>query len=124
METIFDKIIRKEIPAGIVYEDEHVLAFYDIEPQAKVHVLVIPKKRAVSLSDLKANLKQWTSEEAGYFLTRVSEVASLLKLDKEGYRVVMNSGGHGGQTVPYLHAHILGGELLHTNFGAHKKREG
>ena len=114
METVFDKILNKKIPAKLVYEDEHVLAFHDIAPQAMIHVLVIPKKRAQSLADLK----NWSKEDAGHFLARVGEVASLLNLDEEGYRVVMNTGSHGGQTVPYFHAHILGGELLHTNFGA------
>ena len=114
METIFDKILRKEVPAKIIYEDEYVLAFNDLAPQASVHILVIPKKRAASLYDLK----DWTLSEVGSFLTRVGLVASLLDLDRSGYRVVINSGDHGGQTVHYLHAHILGGESLQNSFGA------
>jgi len=103
-ETIFDKIIKKEIPADVVYEDDSILAFRDINPQAPVHVLVIPKKKVASFNDLKDR----SFEEAGLFLQGVSKVAVQLGLAEDGYRVVMNCGSNGQQTVEYLHAHILG----------------
>jgi len=109
MTTIFDKILAKEIPASLVYEDEWVLAFNDINPQAPVHVLVIPKKRVVRfdhLADLEAL-------DVGEFFKRVALVARHLKLADNGYRVVVNNGRHGQQTVEYLHAHIIGGKQLH-----------
>jgi len=103
-ETVFDKIIKKEIPADVVYEDDSILAFRDINPQAPVHVLVIPKKKVASFNDLKDR----SSEETGLFLQGVSKVAVQLGLAEDGYRIVMNCGSNGQQTVEYLHAHILG----------------
>jgi histidine triad (HIT) family protein len=105
--TIFDKILAKEIPADIVYEDEHVLSFKDINPGAPVHVLVIPKKKIASFNDIE-KLKP---EEAGAFLHSVGKVAKKLNL-KNGYRVVINCGEDGGQSVDYIHAHILGKRQL------------
>jgi histidine triad (HIT) family protein len=107
--TIFDKILAKEIPADCVYEDEDVFAFSDIDPQAPVHVLVIPKIKIVRFSELKNR----QPEDIGIFFKKVSKVAAELGLDVEGYRVVINNGKHGQQTVEYLHAHILGGRQLH-----------
>lgn len=103
-ETIFDKIIKGEIPADIIYEDDNVLAFNDINPQAPVHVLVIPKKKVTSFNDLK----DLSPEETGVFLKGVSTVAVSLGLAQDGYRIVLNCGSNGQQTVEYLHAHILG----------------
>lgn len=103
-ETIFDKILKGEIPADVVYEDDNVLAFRDISPQAPVHVLVIPKKKVSSFNDLKDN----SPEETGLFLNGVSHVAVSLGLAEDGYRIVLNCGSNGQQTVEYLHAHILG----------------
>lgn len=103
-ETIFDKILKKEIPADVVYEDDKILAFRDINPQAPVHVLVIPKKKVASFNDLKDR----SADEAGTFLNGVSKVAVQLGLAEDGYRIVMNCGSNGQQTVEYLHAHILG----------------
>ncbi|MDA3811899.1 MAG: histidine triad nucleotide-binding protein [Spirochaetaceae bacterium] len=103
-ETIFDKILRGDIPSDKVYEDENILAFRDISPQAPVHVLVIPKKKITDFS----NLKDLAPEECGLFLQGVSKVAVKLGLAEEGYRIVLNSGKNGQQTVEYLHAHILG----------------
>lgn len=102
-ETIFDKIIRKEIPADIVYEDDLALAFKDINPQAPVHILVIPKKPIPQLS--QAN----NDDQAllGHLLLTVKKVAADAGLTN-GYRVVINSGSDGGQTVYHLHLHILG----------------
>lgn len=107
-ETIFDKIIAKEIPAEVVYEDEFVLAFKDINPQAPTHVLVIPKKKIVSFADLKSEDVSYVGE----YMTRVSLVANKLNLDEGGYRIVFNHGRDGQQTVDYIHAHILGGKAL------------
>ncbi len=103
-DTIFDKIVRGEIPADVVFENDDVLAFRDINPQAPVHVLVIPKRKVGSFNQLKES----TPEETGLFLNGVSKVADFLKLSEDGYRIVMNCGKHGQQTVEYLHAHILG----------------
>lgn len=107
-DTIFDKILRRDFPAAIVHEDEDVLAFKDISPQAQVHVLVIPKKRATSFADFKDR----DPAETGRFFAGVSRVAAALGLEPDGYRVVLNAGQHAGQTVYYVHAHILGGEPL------------
>jgi len=108
MSTIFKKIIDKEIPANIVYEDDEFLAFHDINPVAKVHVLVIPKK------EIK-NLDAATEEDAlllGKLQLTVAKVARILELDKDGYRVITNIGENGGQEVYHIHYHILGGEKL------------
>ncbi len=107
-ETIFDKILAGTIPSAKVYEDEDVLAFRDVNPQAPTHVLVIPKKRAVNFTELKDR----DEEEVGRFFQKAARVADKLGLDEEGYRVVINSGRHGQQTVAYLHAHILGGRQM------------
>lgn len=106
-DTIFSKIIRKEIPADIVYEDELCLAFRDITPQAPTHILVIPKKPIPKLADAQAEDKALL----GHLLFAVSEIARAEKLD-EGYRVIINTGEHGGQTVFHLHLHLLGGRAL------------
>lgn len=102
--TIFDKIIAKEIPANIVYEDEAILAFKDINPAAPEHTLVIPKKRIKGV----ANLEDMSDAEAGYYFKTIARVAKKLGLEEEGYRVVLNQGRDGGQTVFHIHAHILG----------------
>lgn len=106
-DTIFSKIIRKEIPADIVYEDDLCLAFRDITPQAPTHLLVIPKKPIPKLADARAEDKALL----GHMLFAVSEIAKEQKLDN-GYRVVINTGEEGGQTVFHLHMHLLGGRSL------------
>ena len=106
-ETVFDKIIRKEIPADVVHEDEILLAFRDISPQAPVHVIVIPKKKITGFD----KLHELPNDYAGKYITGVSEVAEKLGL-AGGYRIVFNNGKDGQQTVPYIHAHILGGRQL------------
>ena len=105
--TIFTKIIQREIPADIVYEDELCLAFRDVNPQAPVHVLLIPKTPVASLDDL--NEKH--ASLCGHLLLTVPKVAAQLGLTG-GYRTVINTGSHGGQTVFHLHIHILGGRSL------------
>lgn len=102
-ETIFIKIIRKEIPAHIVYEDDLALAFTDVNPQAPVHILVIPKKPIVNL----ATAEPEDQALLGHLLLIVQKVAAQAGLEN-GYRVVMNTGVDGGQTVHHLHIHILG----------------
>lgn len=106
-DTIFGKIIRREIPADIVYEDDICLAFRDITPQAPTHILVIPKKPIPKLSETQAEDKALL----GHLLLTVSEIAKQEKLD-DGYRVVINTGEGGGQTVFHLHLHLLGGRDL------------
>jgi histidine triad (HIT) family protein len=107
-DTLFDKILRREIPAEVVYENEHVLAFKDIAPQAPVHVLVIPKRRIASV--LTATPED--AEALGHVLLACREVAERLGIAESGTRVVLNSGEAAGQTVRYLHAHVLGGRDL------------
>lgn len=106
-DTIFDKILAKQIPAKVVYEDQDVLAFHDVHPQAKVHVLVIPKRKARSLNDFRT----WDAKDVGIFFQKVAEIAHHIGVGSHGYRVVVNTGAGGGQTVDYVHAHILSGEL-------------
>ena len=109
-DCIFCKIIDKELPAKIVYEDEEIIAFYDINPAAKVHVLVIPKKHIPSLIDV-------AEEDAGIIskiYVVINKIVKDLGLDKSGFRVIMNCGEDGGQVVGHLHFHILGGEHLGT----------
>jgi len=105
--TIFTKIINREIDADIVYEDDLCLAFRDVNPQAPVHVLLIPKKPVESLDGFEPT----DAELAGHLLLKVPEVAAQLGLDN-GYRTVVNTGADGGQTVFHLHIHILGGRQL------------
>ena len=107
-QTLFEKILAGEIPSDAVYEDEHVYAFRDINPQAPTHVLVIPKRKMQSFADIR----QADAAEVGAFMQGVSRVAAQLGLEREGYRVVFNTGTHGQQTVHYIHAHILGGRQL------------
>lgn len=106
-DTIFDKIVRKEIPADLVYEDEDVVAFRDINPQGPVHVLVIPKTKTTGFD----RLQDLSAETAGRYVRAIAKVAVKLDL-KEGYRVVFNVGKHGQQTVPYVHAHLIGGRQM------------
>jgi histidine triad (HIT) family protein len=106
-KTIFKRIIDKEMPANIVYEDDLCLAFHDVNPQAPVHVLLIPKKEIASLN-------QVTAEDApllGHLYGVVRKLTKDLGLDN-GYRLVTNCGDDGGQTVYHLHFHILGGRRL------------
>ena len=108
-DNIFARILRGEVPATRVYEDEHALAFEDINPQARLHVLVIPKGRYVSWDDFSARAD--AAEIAG-FVRAVGTVARDLKLVEPGYRLLANVGAHGGQEVPHLHVHLFGGEPL------------
>jgi len=107
-DSIFAKIARGEIPVEKIYEDEHVLAFADINPQAPVHALIIPRKAVHNVLDLTAD----DTELAGRLLLACAEVARRLGVADSGMRIVLNAGADGGQTVPYLHAHLLGGRPL------------
>ena len=106
-ETIFSKIIRKEIPADIVYEDDLTIAFRDIAPQAPVHILVIPKKPIPRLAAAESE----DHALMGHLLLTAKRVAQQVGLDN-GYRLVINNGSDGGQTVDHLHLHILGGRPM------------
>ena len=107
MSTIFKRIIDREIPADIVYEDEHCLAFHDVSPQAPVHVLVIPKKEIASIEAISSE----DAELMGHLWQVIPKVAAQLEL-RRGFRVVVNNGAEGGQSVDHLHFHILGGRQL------------
>jgi len=106
--TLFTRIIEGEIPGQLVYQDEHCVALRDINPAAPVHVLVIPRKPIPSL----AALEEGDVELAGRLLLAVRKVAEQEGLAERGYRVVANTGAEGGQTVPHLHLHVLGGRQL------------
>lgn len=106
-KTIFKRIIDKEIPANLVYEDDKCLAFRDINPQAPVHFLVIPKQEIPSLADAA----DADSPLLGHLLTTARTLAAKLEL-AQGYRVVINCGPDGGQSVDHLHLHVLGGRQL------------
>ncbi len=108
-ENIFAKILRGEIPSNAVYEDEHALAFHDINPQADVHILVIPKGAYVSWDDFSANA---TAEEIAGFVRAVGHVARDKGLVVRGYRLLANVGRNGGQEVAHLHVHLFGGGPL------------
>lgn len=107
-KTIFKKIIDREIPADIIYEDELCLAFNDVNPQAPVHVLVIPKQEISSM----AHLQDSDQALVGHLLLTVGKLAKQLGLES-GYRTIVNTGKEGGQTVDHLHLHLLGGRSLH-----------
>lgn len=108
-ETVFSKIVAGEIPCSKVYEDDLILAFNDIAPNAKVHILVIPKSNHLErISEIQPS----DAELIGHIMLKIAEIAKLAGIDKEGYRVVTNSGDNAGQEVPHLHFHILGGEKL------------
>ena len=107
-ETIFDKIISKEISSEIVYEDDNYLAFKDINPQAPVHILIIPKKRISTINDLNID----DSKIIGQMILIARDIAKSLDIDKSGYRLVFNCNEDGGQTVFHIHLHLLGGRSL------------
>ena len=104
MKTIFQKIIDREIPAKLAHEDEHCIAIHDINPQAPVHVLVIPKKPISRVAAATA------ADQAvlGHLLLTAAALARKLGISESGYRLVINSGHDGGETVPHLHVHLLG----------------
>lgn len=108
MSSLFTRIINREIPAEIVYEDEHVIAFNDIEPQAPVHVLVVPKREIATLNDLtEADLAL-----VGRLHHTAAHIAKEKGFAEDGYRVVMNCNEQGGQSVYHIHLHLLGGRQM------------
>ena len=111
--NIFAKILRKEIPCDKIYENDYVLAFKDINPQAKIHVLVIPKGAYVNMDDFSQNAK---NDEIVALTRALGEVTKIVGLSSysegKGYRYIGNNGSDGGQEVPHLHFHIIGGEPL------------
>ena len=107
-ECLFCKIIKGEIPSNKVYEDEDVLAFYDINPAAPIHILVIPKKHIESL----ANIKKEDETIIGKIYTVINKISEEKGFKEDGYRVIVNCGKNGGQEVMHLHFHILAGKKL------------
>ena len=108
-QNIFAKILRGEIPCSKVYEDEHVLAFNDINPQTPAHVLVVPKKAYVSFDDFS---EKAPDTEIAALVRAAGKIARDLGLDEQGYRVLANTGNDGRQEVPHFHLHIFGGQDL------------
>ena len=106
--TIFTKILNREIPATIVYEDEKCLAFRDVNPQAPMHILLIPKKEIPTLNDLSPD----DASLMGHLMTMVPKIAAQEGIAEKGYRTVINTNAHGGQTVHHIHLHIIGGRAL------------
>jgi histidine triad (HIT) family protein len=107
MPTLFEKIIARVIPARIEHEDEHCIVIHDIDPQAPVHVLVIPKKPIPRVGEAGVE----DQSVLGHLLLTAAEVAGKLDLDA-GYRIVINNGKQGGEAVPHLHVHVLGGRQM------------
>lgn len=105
---LFCKIAKREIPSTVVFEDERVLAFEDINPQAPVHVLVIPKKHIATTNDITAEDESLT----GHLITVAARVAREKGIDQSGFRSVLNCNAHGGQEVYHIHVHVLGGRQM------------
>jgi histidine triad (HIT) family protein len=108
MDCLFCKIADKTIPADIVYEDDRVVAFRDVAPQAPTHILVIPRQHISTLNDLNESNKELT----GHILYVAKTIAATEGLAEDGYRVAMNCNNHGGQTVFHIHLHLLGGRQM------------
>lgn len=108
VETIFSKIIRKEIPANIVYQDELVTAFRDIAPQAKTHILIIPNKIIPTVNEVTEKDEQ----TLGHLFVIAAKLAKEEGIAEDGYRLIVNCNKHGGQEVFHLHMHLVGGEPL------------
>ena len=111
--NIFAKIIRNEIPCDKIFEDDKTLFFNDINPKAKIHILGLPKAKAISLSDF---IIQSSEIDFKYFFQKIFEVIKKFELDKTGYRLITNDGKNANQEVPHFHVHILGGNNLGDEF--------
>jgi len=107
-KTLFEKIIAREIPANIVFEDDKVLAFRDVKPQAPTHVLIVPKKVIPRIAEAHPDDHQML----GHLLLKAAQIAKELGLSKSGYRLVINNGPDAGESVPHLHCHIMGGRSM------------
>ncbi|MEI7668723.1 MAG: HIT domain-containing protein [Pseudomonadota bacterium] len=112
--NIFARIIRGEIPAKKIYEDEFVLAIEDIEPATPSHILVLPKGEYISFDDFTRNA---SSERIKYFFEKITEIARINKLESSGYRLITNHGSDAAQSVPHFHVHILGGKKMGALLG-------
>ena len=106
--TLFEKMIARQIPADIVYEDDLVLAIRDIKPGAPVHILVIPKKVISRIAEAKSE----DHKVLGHLLLKAAEIAEKAGLKQNGYRLIINNGPDAGESVPHLHLHILGGRQM------------
>jgi histidine triad (HIT) family protein len=106
--TLFEKIIARQIPANIAYEDELVLAFHDINPKAPTHILIVPKRAIPRMAAAEAQ----DQTLLGHLLLKAAEVAAKNGLQETGYRLVINNGPNAGESVPHLHCHILGGRPM------------
>lgn len=113
MATVFTKIINKEIPADILYEDDDVLAFRDIRPIAPVHILIIPKKEIPTINDLRDE----DQALAGKMLLVARDIAKNLNISEKGYKLLFRVGEHGGQEIPHIHLHLIGGARLREGIG-------
>ena len=109
MNCLFCRIVKKEISSKTVYEDDRVLAFEDINPQAPIHILVIPKKHISTLLELKSD----DNELVGYMFQAANKIAKEKNIAERGFRLVMNCNRESGQTVFHIHLHLLGGRIMH-----------
>lgn len=109
MDCIFCKIVKGEIPSKKAYEDDKIIAFFDIQPQAPVHIVIIPKEHIESMNSITAE----NSDVVAHIFEVIPQIAKENNLD-DGYRIVSNCGANGGQTVFHLHFHLLGGHALNT----------
>ncbi len=107
MKTLFERIIAREIPADIVHEDDNCIVFHDIDPQSPTHLLVVPKQAIARISEASSE----SQAMLGHLLLTASKMAYKLNLE-EGFRIVINNGKHGGESVPHLHVHLLGGRPM------------
>tara|TARA_B100000787_G_scaffold25089_1_gene16742 strand:+ start:302 stop:667 length:366 start_codon:yes stop_codon:yes gene_type:complete len=110
--NIFAKVLRKEIPCKKIFENEYVLSFYDINPQKKIHALVIPKGNYINLDDFNNKASDQEIVALSKAITEVSRILGISTDTGKGYRALTNSGDHGGQEVPHLHFHLFGGEKI------------
>lgn len=119
MPTVFQKIINKEIPADILYEDEDILAFKDIRPIAPVHVLIIPKREIPTIDDLEDT----DGELIGRMVLVARDIARNLNISQKGYKLLFRVREHGGQEIHHIHLHLIGGAPLREDIGPRKGRD-
>ncbi|MDA9876770.1 HIT domain-containing protein [Candidatus Pelagibacter sp.] len=110
--NIFAKILRKEIPCKKIFENDHVLSFHDVDPQKKIHALVIPKGEYIDLDDFNNRASDQEIVALSKAITEVSKILGISTDTREGYRALTNLGDHGGQEVPHLHFHLFGGQKI------------
>lgn len=119
METVFDRIIRKEIPADVVFEDDEVLAFRDIHPLAPVHILIIPKRHIGTID----NLADTDGALIGKMVLVARDIARDLNISRKGYKLLFRVGADGGQEVPHIHLHLIGGARLSEDIHPAEERD-